>query len=110
MSKYKIPFAKKTGQLLPFTSKYYGLQDPDIDWRDNYEFEDSLEYIEYIGGRSSMSMRVKSIKTGLEYNMFWTYFDSCIRRRDNTVGAIGPIFHGKWTFQKTGTNYSIRPV
>lgn len=103
---YKIPFSKHTGEMLSYT---WGCDEsnPNIDWKDNYVFDDELKYVSYIGGRSSMSMKVESLRDGRRYNMFWTYFDDCIRRDNN---GPGPTFSGKWTFVKTGQNYSVKPV
>jgi hypothetical protein len=76
-------------------------------WVQNFEFEDTLRYVGYGGGRSAMSMKVESTTTGKKYRMFWAYFDKLIRRSDIQPG---PTFTGKWTFVKKGKNYSIRPL
>lgn len=104
-STYQIPFNKQTGEMLHYVD-FWTEQIAQIEVKDNYMFEDSLLYMNYKGGRSSMTMILESISTGRKYYMFWKYFDKCIRRPNNSPG---PIFHGKWTFIKTGKNYSVKP-
>ena len=107
--KYKIPFSKHDGHLISYD--YVGIDnqvdDENVEYRNNYVFEDDLQYIRYNGGRSAMSMIVRSLRDGTEYSMFWTYFNWCIKQPTITPG---PVFHGKWTFIKTGCNYSICPA
>lgn len=100
---YKIPFSGNTGELLTCVWRD---DDPNVMWLDPFEFEASLTYKRYGGGRSAMTMTVQS-ETGTHYPMFWCYFDQCIRRPNN---GPGPTFHGKWTFAKRGNNYSVCPA
>lgn len=102
-NKYKIPFSKNIDRMLYYVDDNYF----NVEWKDNYIFDDDLKYIGYNGGRSAMTMVLESVNNLRKYYMFWTYFDECIRRDNNSPG---PVFHGKWTFIKTGKNYSVKPV
>jgi hypothetical protein len=91
---YQIPFKNGNLQSYPYN--------PD-EWRDNYEFEETLEYVTYYRGRSSATIAFKDSQ-GHTYEMFLTDFDDVMKRK----GFNGKFVTGKWTFVKRGQNYGIR--
>lgn len=114
----QVPFLEN-GSLVGYADPWKDSTNPqnagcDVGWRksqcftfrDNFEFDDELEYNGYGGGRSAMSMYLKSKTTGASYPMFWKHFEGLIRKGC----AAGPSFRGRWTFCKQGQNYSIKPV
>lgn len=92
--RYKIPFDK------------YGLINYPLfvcDWKDNYTFNDTLEYFDYRKGRSGVQFYFKSISNGQEYGMFISDFDKMMKTKklfDNKVSGL-------WSFHKKGQNYGI---
>ena len=100
--------SKKTGQYpIPFDgdgnllSYPYGTEE----WRDNYVFEDTLTYVTYYRGRSSVTIGFKD-SNGCSYEMFISDFDELITSK----GLFGKSVRGKWTFVKKGQNYGIKAV
>lgn len=95
--KYQIPFR---GDFLMHYPGYYD----DIVWKDNYEFSDILEYVEYGKGRSSTVFYFKSKTDGKSYSMFVSDFDSIVNNMMNGV------IEGKFTFVKKGQNYGLKMI
>jgi len=109
-----VPFEVDTGNLVESTLYYYIDEPIEIEkvysyynrkciFKPNFEFTDSLVYVRGNFGRSSRSVIVKSESTNVEYNMFWNYFDECLK------SGVYP-FTGKFTFVKKGSCFSIKPV
>lgn len=107
---YKIPFDGK-GNLLNYvsTDTYYDYdlgQHVSVDWKDNYVFNDELEYESYSHGRSSVQIYFISKLSKRKFNMSLNDFDLILKAKafiDNTV-------KGTFTFAKRGANYMLTPV
>lgn len=102
MSDYKIPFYKKTGEFL----EYPLWRDDDIDWKENYEWEDILEYTGYGRGCSSVKLKMQSKLTGKQYSMFISDFDALLKKHGFKVFGEKHTY----TFCKKGANYGIKFV
>lgn len=98
IGQYKIPFYK--GNHLGYEPEYI-----DVEWRGNYEFEDTLTYEGFGRGRSSVRLYFKGAN-GDEYEMFMKDFDEIMKSGKIKGGKIS----GKWTFVKRGRNYGIKMV
>lgn len=96
--KYQIPF--KGDSLLHYTDCYH----KDVIWKDNYEFLDELEYIEYSRGRSSTIFYFKSKKDSKSYSMFISDFNKVVSKMTNG------IIVGRFTFVKKGSNYGVQMI
>jgi hypothetical protein len=89
------------GTLLDYV--YY---DKDIfDWEENKVFNDTLTYIDYGRGRSSVTFYFKGIDDA-QYPMFLTDMSSLLLNKDIIDGKVT----GTWTFVKRGKNYGIKLV
>lgn len=109
----KYPFLKEDGSFVSYTRVKQGDDSRGVEWRDNFEFEDTLIYKGYAGGRSAMTMTFISARTGKEYPMFFCYFNWLISHpftNGIVVGSPKLAFKGNWTFCKRGQNYSVKPV
>ena len=95
---YQIPFDSK-GNMLTYVG---GWEQPV--WKDNYEWEDNLEYETFGRGRSAVHIYFKSLITGKKYIMFMTDFHDIVK--DMVTGRIS----GTFTYQKRGANYGMRRV
>ena len=73
-----------------------------LHWKDNYEFEDTLKYSGFSRGSSSCTVQFKSINDNKEYTMFMKELDDCIDK------LIEGKLTGKFTFCKCGQNYGIK--
>lgn len=91
----KIPF-DKDGHQLP-----YGLRA--VELRDNYEFEDTLEYVNYSKGRSSIGFEFKRTD-GTMVSMFVTDMNKILPLMKN--GQIT----GRFTFSKRGENFGCKRI
>jgi len=92
---YQIPFSENGSlQSYPYNPN---------EWRDNYEFEETLTYKTYYRGRSSATIAFTDSKDR-QYEMFMTDFDDLMTRK----GLNGKEVTGRWTFVKRGQNYGIR--
>jgi hypothetical protein len=94
---YQIPF-DKDGNLMGYPEEWRG-----IEWRDNYQFTDTLKLDHYYRGRSAAGLYMASAITGHRYQMFLRDFEDLI---NNTVIDHG-VVSGRWTFTKRGANYGI---
>ena len=82
------------------------IADNDYDWRENWEFEDTLEMCGYSRGRAAAYFHLQSKTTGIQYCMFMTDLTDVIK---NCVIDKG-IVTGIWTYVKRGMNYGIKLV
>lgn len=94
---YQIPF-DKDGNLLSYPYN-------PAEWRDNYVFEETLEYRTYYRGRSSATIEFND-SDGHRYEMFLSDFHNVMQAK----GLDGKKVTGKWTFIKKGQNYGIKAV
>jgi hypothetical protein len=96
---YQIPF-NKDGLV-----NWVGHWMKDIIWKDNYIFSDTLYYVKYYTGKSSVTFEFKD-SNGLRYTMSLMQFDALIKDKlfkNNSITA-------DWTFVKRGQNYLIERV
>jgi len=78
----------------------------DIIWKENFEFEDTLELTGMSRGRSAANFNLKSVTDGRNYNLFMTDTVDLIQNGIINKGKIT----GKWTFCKRGANYGIKLI
>lgn len=98
MANYKIPF-DSYGNMVSYET-YRG------EYRDNYEFADTLTLWHMARGRSACTACFVG-SDGTRYSMFLPEFLKIIQRfNDGDIENIGRIT-GTWTFRKQGANYSI---
>lgn len=108
------PFSKLDGELCSWVQWKQGFGD-NIDWQENRVILDSLIYSGYGGGRSAMTMYLKSEYTGKKYPMFWKYFSKILKgeypNHHIYLNNDRPLeIRGRFTFCKHGQNYGIKPV
>lgn len=96
---YKIPFCKQTNDLISDT---YWYKEDDIEWKDNYFFEDQLELVTYNLGRSAVHFIFKDSNDD-QYAMSIKAYFTIVNKIWN-----GRIL-GKWTFTKNGRTCTIIP-
>lgn len=77
-----------------------------IVWKENYEFDDTLELTGMSRGRSAANFNLKSVTNGRNYNLFMTDTVDLIQNGVINKGKIT----GKWTFCKRGANYGIKLI
>jgi len=70
--------------------------------KDNYIFEDCLEYVDYGKGRSAVSFYFKSAR-GDSYTMFISDFNKLLQDHREVW-----CLDGRWTFRKQGANYGLK--
>lgn len=108
MYKGKIPFDSE-GDLLSYV---YPSQ-INVDWKDNFEFEGVLKFLDYGRGRSSaffilLVCRVNEKEyvwlEGKKVIMRLSQLNDYIQKKGTIVDTI---MFGKWTFYKQGQNYSV---
>lgn len=99
--KYKIPFSEN-GSLMHFADQTFYKA---AEWRDNYTFEATLEYVGLRRGRSAACFVVKD-RNGCKYSMFMKDMEGVILKGQITEGEM----FGTWTFTKRGSNYGIQYV
>lgn len=94
---YKIPFRKETGHMLGWASG----SSPYVDWKDNYEFEDTLIIRKSIRGTSS----TKFIFEGSDGKNYEVFVKDMVDMFNHSIkGKI----HGMFTFCKRGENYGLK--
>ena len=99
---YKIPFSN--GNLISWSGRYVQSL-PGFQWKDNFIFDDELEYVGFSKGRSSVQMNLKSTTDGCCYNMSMADFSWCIMH--NLL--IDRKIKYRFTFAKKGTHYMLVP-
>jgi hypothetical protein len=101
--KLLIPFDKRTGEFM----EYAWSDRPDYyEWKENYEWEDILEYIGYSRGCSSVKLHMVSELNGKKYAMFISDFDDILKKHGFSVFGEKHTY----TFCKKGANYGIKFV
>lgn len=71
-------------------------------WLPNYTFTDSMEYVGYNQGRSSVNITLRSLTDKREYTCFMKVFEKFIK-----VMEKGVIHNQEFTFTKRGESYSL---
>lgn len=97
----KTPFITK-GSLLDYI--YYTNGDL-YEWVENKVFTDTLTYIDYGRGRSSVTFYFKGTDDA-QYPMFLTDMNSLLHNKNIVDSKVS----GTWTFAKRGANYGIKLV
>jgi len=92
---YQIPFDKDGNQL---SYEGYGA----MQYLDNFEFVDTLEYVSYRTGRSAIGFTFRRASSGTLVNIFITDMDKMLLKM--VEGKIT----GKFTFCKRGANYGCK--
>jgi len=96
----KVPFDSK-GNLLHYPEVWGG--DQAIVWKEVFEFEDTLQFMEFRRGRSAAYALLRGTDD-VEYPMALADFETVIPHLQ--MGMLTC----KWTFRKFGGNFFVRPV
>jgi len=107
---YKIPLWKDhhlylDGSLCGYPESYYE-KNGQINWVENFEFKDQLQYGGFTRGRSSAKIHWISAKSGKKYEMFLKDMDDVLRK----CVIVNGFVDATWTFCKRGKNYGIKLV
>ena len=94
----QIPFTKD-GRFLPYAEEWR-----ELEWRENYTFDATMEVTGFMRGRSAARWRVVDKETSVVYDMFMSEFNDMMKQTTIKKGVVS----GNWTFCKKGSNYSIR--
>jgi hypothetical protein len=103
----KIPFDEDGHQMT------YAEGWQKITWVENYVFEDELEFVKHIRGRSAVNFVFKSASTGKELTASVSFVSDLFRGKftDNVFfqKTETGMFHmkGRFTFRKQGSNYFL---
>lgn len=103
----KIPIERKldgTVSLRHYYDKNSDWANKNTDLVDNFIFEDTLHYVDYSTGRSSVLFKFRSDK-GDSYGMFLSEFNKLLQDKKEVWNL-----EGKWTFVKRGANYGIQYI
>lgn len=95
---YQIPFHKNGNQL-----EYNEYWNPSLEWRDNFEFHDTLALSNYGRGRSSVTF-IMERSNGCFVSVFVSDFFDMASHKDFKAGQIT----GEFTFTKKGQNYGCK--
>lgn len=98
-AKYQIPF-KQDGNHADYAYQWEVLE-----WRDNYEFTETMQIIEYGRGNSSATFKLCD-SLGRVYNCFMSDTFDIIRDDRFAKGYITANF----TFVKKGQSYGVKLV
>lgn len=94
---------------VPFTVSgvpHATVQHVQYDWKDNFEFDDELEFTDFYRGRSAAGFEVISRLSGLKYPVFLVDLLTILQTMSISDGCVV----GRWTFAKRGIAYGIKPV
>ena len=93
---YQIPF-NKAGDQLAYPTR-------DCMWNDNYEFDDTLELVDWDRGRSSVTFIMKRQSNGQKVCVFVVdFYNMSFRMNNGTVT-------GRFVFTKKGANYGCKLI
>jgi hypothetical protein len=96
---FQIPFDLHGNQLS------YNASWMKIEWKDNFEFEDTLKLVDYERGRSSVTFTmVRTDKTTVSF--FVSDMVDVIKSEAYKAGSIT----GRFTFTKKGSNYGCKLI
>lgn len=101
-SSYQIPFIVDHNGITMLMTFPWGDK---IIWRDNYEFQEDMQILDYGRGRSSITFTFKSQKDGSVYHMFVSDLMKVIEKCEIKNGMV---LGQKWTFIKKGANYGLQ--
>ena len=99
----KIPFDENGEALHSDNTRW---RRPPYEWRDNYIFNDTLQFIGFNNMGTSVQAKFKSLTDGKSYTMFLSELERCI----NIDVIHDRKIKGAFTFVKKGTNFSISYV
>lgn len=99
----KVPF-DRNGEVLHGDNTRWGC--PPYEWRDNYAFNDTLQFMGFNNMKTSVQAKFKSLTDGKSYTMFLSELERCI----NINVIHDRKIKGVFTFAKKGTNYSVSYV
>ena len=104
MSKYQIPFDENGNQLSYPATWMNGYCNKDYEFKDNFEFEDSICFVKFQRGRSSTIAKFHRLNT----NTYITAFISDMKDLITNM-KYGQI-DGRFTFVKKGQNYGFKLI
>lgn len=96
----KVPF-DKDGNVCFYPHPHYIEE-----WKDNYTFHATLEFVEFERGRSAAHAIWQDVETKRKYPMFLTSLGKVMRHMIVEGGRIT----GDFTFNKRGSNYALDVV
>jgi hypothetical protein len=105
-----IPFRTRDGSLLQYTGTLpNSSQDERCNngrwiWKENFIFNDDIQFLGFYRGCSSAGATFKSLNDGKEYNVFLKDLSDMIL----ADGFRSGIIHGQFTFVKRGQNYGLK--
>jgi hypothetical protein len=117
---YQIPFCRHGDRVPTYSMMEYTRSKPgevppaDItyrayladEWRDNLEFDATVEMCGHYRGRSAARVRVRNVADKTTYSMGLAGFYDAVL----AFGVCNGKIKGRWTFVKQGTNYALAPV
>lgn len=103
LNKINVPF-DADGNVLHSDNTRWGI--PPHEWRDNYIFSDTLQFVQFNNMKTSVQAEFKSLCDNRRYIMFLSELERCIRSDAISNARIT----GRFTFVKKGTNYSVSYV
>lgn len=95
----KVPVAKATGEVQSWAPRAGTWAFDKIEFRDNWEFDDTLVFVQFVCGGSRVNMQMKSRTTGMNYSFFLTDTEKMLPAMDHGV------IKGRFTFCKRGGNF-----
>lgn len=99
--KYQIPF--RSGNLVWKPSRHHP---SNISWYDNFQFTDTLEFLNFKIERGTGCAYFRSVSSNSCYNMSLHDFDAVIKRNL----FYNNVITGDFTFVKRGTSYFMVPI
>jgi hypothetical protein len=103
MSPWQVPFDRDGNQL-----HYDGGWNRDgIVYKDPYEFEDSLELLDWEQGRSRITVKLRSLKDGRKYCCTMGSFMDMLHRGKINQTEESTAIGGEFSFKKAGSSVSL---
>lgn len=99
----KIPFTKD-GNLISYAD--YRCDSPNIVWKDNFKFKDSMQIIRYYKGRSAAGFEIIDSNNHIYYISLATLEKVILN--NTIVNGLTPIL--EWVFVKRGCNFLMELV
>ena len=97
----RIGFSQKTGDMVEHAGQWSNT----VNWKDNYEFDATLQIVDAVSGRSSSGWYVRD-ENGVRYYMFMSEMLKVFREKTIEKGFV----RGRWTFRKQGPVASLKLV
>lgn len=95
-----VPFGPDGNMISYITKKD---EEKGIEWIEKYDFTDTLEFIEFAKGSSSLTLVLKSKTDEKLYYMFQVDLLKLLQTGQIGNGEV----YGKWTFRKRGVCYGL---